>query len=161
MRYNESAARTCTLREENWSRMSFTLWVRIMHKIATDIQQWFHTRTDIRIPYTIHHACMIDIHTVTTHMSCSLDCQYSLVSVLQLWHHSPPDSSVRGFALWRRDCHPIAIGKWKKRKETEGDTALWIEDEQPKRTLLTHLSVTLSFTGRWSHLLMSSFTQYH
>ena len=37
VRYNESAARTYTLREEKWSSMSFTLWVRIM---ATDIQQW-------------------------------------------------------------------------------------------------------------------------
>ena len=53
------------------------------------------------------------------------------------------------------------IGQWKERRETEGDTALGFEDEQPKRTLLTHLSVTLSFPGRWSHLLMSSFTQYH
>ena len=30
------------------------------------------------------------------------------------------------------------IGKWKKRRETEGDTTLGIEAEQPKRTLSTH-----------------------
>ena len=39
VRYNENAARTYMLREEKWSSMSFTLWVRTMHNIATDIQQ--------------------------------------------------------------------------------------------------------------------------
>ena len=43
------------------------------------------------------------------------------------------------------DTHPPSspLHLFWKRRET-GDTALGIEDEQPKRTLLTHLSVTLS-----------------
>ena len=86
VRYNESPARTYTLREEKWSSMSFTLWVRI---IATDTYSALsgsHTRT--HIPYTIHQYCM---HNPYTHTATG-NVEHCGASVskhcgIELWHN--------------------------------------------------------------------------
>jgi len=104
--------------------------------------------------YLIHNTpCMHDAYTHchNSHISQSwvVDLQFLYSNFDTIY--SPPDSSVCGRALYRRDCHPVLFGQWNERKETEGDTALRVEDEQPKRTPLTHLPINLSFPGRWSH----------
>ena len=118
VRYNESAARTCTLREEKWSSMSFTLWVRIMHKIATDIQQWFGPYKNWYLYHTQYIMYIWSIYTLPQ-LTCFvvLSRQSSPVSVQQLCHHSdsPPDSSVCGWALWRRGRHPVSY--WSVERE--------------------------------------------
>ena len=128
MRYNESAVRTYTLREEKCSSMSFTLWVRTLkQQLLTGILSYKRTQY-IQLA-----------RIVTTHMSCSLELSFFSFCTATLTH-SPPDSSVCGCAVWRRDCHPVSY--WSVEEE----------DSLVPRPLPTHLSATQFFPGRRSHL---------
>ena len=45
------------------------------------------------------------------------------------------------------------VGQWKERRETEGDTALWGEDEQPKTLLQpTYLALNPFLKGGLTYL---------
>ena len=114
-----------------WFKDSFADRQYVLHSVGVI----FHTQyiNHVQSIYTLSHVV--------------LSCQYSPVSVLQLWPHSPPDSSVRGCALRRRGCHPVSY--WSVEEEEGG---VWGVKTNKLRTLSTYLPLILS--RRWSHLLM-------
>ena len=129
MRYNDVAK---TIHSE---MKNGPVYIHVLHSVcennkttATDTQQWLSYRTlaDIHIHTRTHNTSVL--HAQSTHalsqLTCLviLSCQSSPVSVQQLRHHSPPDSSVCGCAPWRRDCHPVSY-QWKVR-ETDRNTTL-------------------------------------
>ena len=64
----------------------------------------YRTLTDIHI--NTQYISTAYTHNVTTHMSCSLELASFCTAT---WHHSLPDSSVCGCALWRRDLSPNVL----------------------------------------------------
>ena len=141
-----SCCQNYTLRDEKWSSMSFTLCEN-KKTTATDSRSGYHKRTltDIHIPYKNTQyisttACTIHTHTVTTHMSCSLE--LSIFSSFCTATLTPQSS--RQFCLWMCSVEKrfvtLCLISGRRGGRRKG-ILQYSEDEQPKRTPSTHLSI--------------------
>ena len=121
VRYNEDVAKTMHSEMKNGPVcLSLCVGEQYVYKgTATDSQQLvsyyiYRTLTDIHI--NTQYISTAYTHSVTTHMSCSLELAIFCTAT---WHHSPPDSSVCGCALWRRDLSPSVLSVEEERDGKE------------------------------------------
>lgn len=128
--------------------------VRENKKTATDSQHWVLSK---KTQY-LTTAYMIDsfTHNVTTHMSCNLE--LLIFSSFDLYSNFDTivfQTVLHVDVLCGEEICPQCLISGRRGGRRKGMLHQRGEYEQPKRTPLPHLSVNLSFPGKWSHFLIS------